>query len=189
MQIEATEKRRRKFKDRTFHIIPWASECRARTRDIPASSWSRQSISKKNSRMPHNGCKMNAVSMRQYWQYDATGFLIFFNFFSTSCFFLFQMFFNLFSISPQLWLWFQHSNFVTCKEHCLQLISNKIMCIPCCICVSTSEVVVVERLGKFDRFIQPGLGIIFCPCEQQAGTVSVRKISRGLIFFAHTSMH
>lgn len=58
-----------------------------------------------------------------------------------------------------------------------ELISNKIMCIPCCICVSTSEVVVVERLGKFDRFIQPGLGIIFCPCEQQSGTVSVRTIS------------
>jgi len=48
------------------------------------------------------------------------------------------------------------------------------MCFPCCICVSTSEAVVVERLGKFDRFIQPGLGFIICPCEQRAGTVSFR---------------
>jgi len=48
------------------------------------------------------------------------------------------------------------------------------MCIPCCICVSTSEVVVVERLGKFDRLIPAGLGIVCCPCEQSAGLVSFR---------------
>lgn len=48
------------------------------------------------------------------------------------------------------------------------------MCIPCCICVSTSEVVVVERLGKFDRLIPAGLGVVVCPCEQSAGTVSFR---------------
>jgi len=48
------------------------------------------------------------------------------------------------------------------------------MCIPCCICVSTSEVVVVERLGKFDRLLPPGLGLVFCPCEQSAGSVSFR---------------
>mmetsp|Transcript_26602 Transcript_26602/g.48204 ORF Transcript_26602/g.48204 Transcript_26602/m.48204 type:complete len:281 (-) Transcript_26602:300-1142(-) len=48
------------------------------------------------------------------------------------------------------------------------------MCVPCCICVSTSEVVVVERLGKFDRLIPAGLGIIVCPCEQRAGLVSFR---------------
>jgi len=48
------------------------------------------------------------------------------------------------------------------------------MCIPCCVCVSTSEVVVVERLGKFDRMLPAGLGIICCPLEQNAGSVSFR---------------
>jgi len=48
------------------------------------------------------------------------------------------------------------------------------MCIPCCVCVSTSEVVVVERLGKFDRMLPAGLGFVFCPCEQNAGSVSFR---------------
>jgi len=48
------------------------------------------------------------------------------------------------------------------------------MCIPCCICVSTSEVVVVERLGKFDRLIPAGLGVVVCPCEQTAGKISFR---------------
>ena len=41
--------------------------------------------------------------------------------------------------------------------------------------MSTSEVVVVERLGKFDRMIPAGLGVIVCPFEQKAGTVSFRK--------------
>jgi len=48
------------------------------------------------------------------------------------------------------------------------------MCIPCCICVSTSEVVIVERLGKFDRMIPAGLGFVVCPCEQDAGKISFR---------------
>jgi len=48
------------------------------------------------------------------------------------------------------------------------------MCIPCCICVSTSEVVVVERLGKFDRMLPAGLGVVCCPWEQQAGKISFR---------------
>jgi regulator of protease activity HflC (stomatin/prohibitin superfamily) len=48
------------------------------------------------------------------------------------------------------------------------------MCFPCCLCVSTSEVVVVERLGKFDRMLPAGLGIVCCPCEQSAGSVSFR---------------
>jgi hypothetical protein len=53
-----------------------------------------------------------------------------------------------------------------------------IMCIPCCLCVSTSEVVIVERLGKFDRMLPAGLGIVCCPCEQTAGSVSFRKCLR-----------
>lgn len=48
------------------------------------------------------------------------------------------------------------------------------MCVPCCICVSTSEVVIIERLGKFDRLIPAGLGVVICPCEQNAGSVSFR---------------
>lgn len=48
------------------------------------------------------------------------------------------------------------------------------MCFPCCVCVSTSEVVVVERLGKFDRMLPAGLGIVCCPIEQNAGSVSFR---------------
>ena len=52
------------------------------------------------------------------------------------------------------------------------------MCIPCCICVSTSEVVMVERLGKFDRMLPAGLGIVCCPFEQNAGVVSFRKFEQ-----------
>lgn len=48
------------------------------------------------------------------------------------------------------------------------------MCFPCCICVSTSEVVVIERLGKFDRMQPAGLGVVVCPFEQNAGAVSFR---------------
>lgn len=33
----------------------------------------------------------------------------------------------------------------------------------------------IERLGKFDRMLPAGLGIICCPCEQSAGTVSFRE--------------
>ena len=59
------------------------------------------------------------------------------------------------------------------------------MCFPCCVCVSTSEVVVVERLGKFDRLLPAGLGCICCPCEQKAGTVSFRKFTTCLSSFVH----
>lgn len=55
---------------------------------------------------------------------------------------------------------------------------HRIMCIPCCICVSTSEVVMVERLGKFDRMLPAGLGIVCCPFEQNAGAVSFRKFEQ-----------
>jgi len=48
------------------------------------------------------------------------------------------------------------------------------MCIPVCFCVSTSEAVVVERLGKFDRLLPAGLGVVCCPCEDLAGRVSFR---------------
>ena len=60
------------------------------------------------------------------------------------------------------------------------ILSSSTMCFPCCVCVSTSEVVVVERLGKFDRLLPAGLGCFFCPCEQRAGIVSFREF---LAFF------
>ena len=40
------------------------------------------------------------------------------------------------------------------------------MCIPCFFTVSTAEVGVVERWGKFSRLVQPGLNCVICPMEQ-----------------------
>jgi len=48
------------------------------------------------------------------------------------------------------------------------------MCIPCCFTISTSEVGVIEKWGKFSRLNQPGLGIIMCPMEQLVGRLSFR---------------
>ena len=48
------------------------------------------------------------------------------------------------------------------------------MCIPCCYTVSTSEVGVVEKWGKFNRLSQPGLGYVLCPMEQLVGRLSFR---------------
>jgi regulator of protease activity HflC (stomatin/prohibitin superfamily) len=78
------------------------------------------------------------------------------------------------------------------------------MCIPCCFTVSTAEVALIERWGKFHRLaqvrkkrcgsrfpqefpgkknntshldyfaLQPGFNITFCPCEQQVGRLSFR---------------
>jgi hypothetical protein len=36
----------------------------------------------------------------------------------------------------------------------------------------------VERLGKFDRMLPAGLGIVCCPFEQNAGVVSFRKFDK-----------
>mmetsp|Transcript_38942 Transcript_38942/g.94286 ORF Transcript_38942/g.94286 Transcript_38942/m.94286 type:complete len:282 (-) Transcript_38942:344-1189(-) len=48
------------------------------------------------------------------------------------------------------------------------------MCIPCCFTISTSEVGVIERWGKFSRLVQPGLGFTLCPMEQLVGRLSFR---------------
>lgn len=48
------------------------------------------------------------------------------------------------------------------------------MCIPCCFTVSTSEVGVIERWGKYSRLVQPGLGCVLYPMEQLVGRVSFR---------------
>ena len=48
------------------------------------------------------------------------------------------------------------------------------MCIPCCFTVSTAEVALIERFGKFTRLAQPGFNLVFCPCEQQVGRLSFR---------------
>ena len=44
----------------------------------------------------------------------------------------------------------------------------------CCFTVSTAEVGVIERWGKYTRLVQPGLGIICCPMEQLVGRLSFR---------------
>lgn len=48
------------------------------------------------------------------------------------------------------------------------------MCLPCCFTISTAEVGVIERWGKYTRLVQPGLGIAFCPMEQLVGRLSFR---------------
>lgn len=48
------------------------------------------------------------------------------------------------------------------------------MCIPCIFTISTAEVGVVERFGKFSRLVQPGLSFVVCPVEQLVGRLSFR---------------
>jgi regulator of protease activity HflC (stomatin/prohibitin superfamily) len=48
------------------------------------------------------------------------------------------------------------------------------MCLPCFFTISTAEVGVIERWGKYSRLVQPGLNIIFCPQEQMVGRLSFR---------------
>jgi len=48
------------------------------------------------------------------------------------------------------------------------------MCIPCFFTISTAEVGVVERWGKFSRLVQPGLNCVICPMEQLVGRMSFR---------------
>jgi hypothetical protein len=48
------------------------------------------------------------------------------------------------------------------------------MCFPCCVIVSTSEVVLLERFGQFHRLAQPGINMYCFPCEKKAGLLSFR---------------
>lgn len=48
------------------------------------------------------------------------------------------------------------------------------MCFPVCFTVSTSEVGIVERWGKYNGLVQPGLGILCCPMSQLVGRLSFR---------------
>uniref|UniRef100_A0A7S1V9W2 Band 7 domain-containing protein n=1 Tax=Grammatophora oceanica TaxID=210454 RepID=A0A7S1V9W2_9STRA len=48
------------------------------------------------------------------------------------------------------------------------------MCVPCFFTVSTAEVGVVERFGKFSRLVQPGLNCVVCPVEVLVGRLSFR---------------
>lgn len=62
----------------------------------------------------------------------------------------------------------------------------KLLCIasplipPCCglcccaTCIRTSEYGVLERFGRFERFLHPGMHIIMWPYEREAGRVSIR---------------
>jgi regulator of protease activity HflC (stomatin/prohibitin superfamily) len=45
---------------------------------------------------------------------------------------------------------------------------------PCIVCIQTSEVGIVERLGKFSRIVTPGINLFCCPVEYVAETVSLR---------------
>lgn len=47
------------------------------------------------------------------------------------------------------------------------------MCIPCCYCVSTGQVGIIERFGKFDRLADPGIQILYC-CIDSLKTLSTR---------------
>jgi len=48
------------------------------------------------------------------------------------------------------------------------------MCIPCFFTISTSEVGIIEKWGKYERLAQPGLGCVICPMEQIVGRLSFR---------------
>jgi regulator of protease activity HflC (stomatin/prohibitin superfamily) len=48
------------------------------------------------------------------------------------------------------------------------------MCIPCFFTISTAEVGIVERWGKFSRLVHPGLNFTVCPMEQLVGRMSFR---------------
>lgn len=44
----------------------------------------------------------------------------------------------------------------------------------CLVCINTSEVGIVEKLGKYSRFLGAGINFIACPFESLADTVSTR---------------
>lgn len=44
----------------------------------------------------------------------------------------------------------------------------------CVVCIQTSEVGIVERLGKFDRILNPGINFLCCPIEYVADNMSMR---------------
>jgi regulator of protease activity HflC (stomatin/prohibitin superfamily) len=48
------------------------------------------------------------------------------------------------------------------------------MCIPCFFTISTAEVGIVEKWGKFSRLVHPGLNFVVCPMEQLVGRMSFR---------------
>jgi len=48
------------------------------------------------------------------------------------------------------------------------------MVCPCCVCVRTQEVAIVEDLGQFKRLLDPGFHCICFPLAQVAGTLSLR---------------
>lgn len=48
------------------------------------------------------------------------------------------------------------------------------MVCPCCVCVRTQEVGIVEDLGQFKKLVDPGLSCIKWPLENISGTLSLR---------------
>jgi len=48
------------------------------------------------------------------------------------------------------------------------------MCCPCFFTISTSEVGIIERFGKYSRLAHPGLGCVACPADVLVGRMSFR---------------
>jgi len=48
------------------------------------------------------------------------------------------------------------------------------MVLPCCVCIHTQEIGIVEDLGSFKKLLQPGFNFIPFPLSQVAGTLSLR---------------
>uniref|UniRef100_A0A7S4NF76 Band 7 domain-containing protein n=1 Tax=Odontella aurita TaxID=265563 RepID=A0A7S4NF76_9STRA len=48
------------------------------------------------------------------------------------------------------------------------------MCFPCFFTISTSEVGIIERFGKYSRLAHPGLGCVACPADVLVGRMSFR---------------
>lgn len=48
------------------------------------------------------------------------------------------------------------------------------MVCPCCVCVRTQQVGIVEDLGEFKKLLDPGLHLICYPLQAVAGTLSLR---------------
>ena len=54
------------------------------------------------------------------------------------------------------------------------------MCFPYCVEISAGEVAIVEKWGKYNRIMQPGLNTVAWPMERMVGRLSFRVQQLGL---------